>query len=418
MCAGWILASGAALAGADEGDVKTLVEQNRLLIQQLKAQQKQIDELRARLDRLGPADAAERAGPASGDTGRQIRISGEAGVGFFRSGKEGNFPNSEFRVDEAKIFVETPIWKNVYFFGGIDLVTREANDEFFHVGELYVDVENLFSAGRGRSLSLRAGRFNIPFGEEYQARNVVDNPLISHSLADIWGIDEGVQIYGTLGGLKYNLAVQNGGHKTLRDYNSDKAVTLRLAFEATPHLRLSASALRTGKLDVVNDGLSEVWFANAFFRPLGSAATTKTFSADLLELDAIGHWKGGHVKATAGWVNYDDDSTAADYARDLSYYSVETSQQLAGDLSGALRFSGIHASGGYPLAGQGSVGKYFYNPFGPATTSLQRLSLGLSYRFAPPLVWKVEYSRETGRQLNGQKRSDTDLFSTLLGLKF
>ena len=40
---------------------------------------------------------------------------------------------------------------------------------------------------------------NLPFGEEYQVRNAIDNPLVTHSLSDVWGIDEGVQVYGTLG---------------------------------------------------------------------------------------------------------------------------------------------------------------------------------------------------------------------------
>ena len=406
------------MAGVNDEDVRALVEQNRQLTQQISAQQKQIDELRARLDHLQPSVAADQSPVPVADSGRQIRVSGEAGMAFFNSGKEGNFPNSEFRADEAKVFIEAPIWKNVYFFGGLDLVTREANDEYFHVGELYVDVENLLSAGRTQTLSLRAGRFNLPFGEEYQVRNVVDNPLISHSLPDIWGIDEGVQVYGTLGRVRYNLAVQNGGHKTLHDYNSDKAVTMRLAFDPTSYLHLSASALRTGKLDAANDALSEVWFANAFFRPLGPTATTRTFSAELFELDAIGHWKSGQLKAMAGWGNFDDDNTAADDARHLNFYSIEAFQQLAGDLSGAVRFSGIRAPKGYPLAGQGNVGKYFYNPYAPLATSLQRLSVGLNYRFAPPLVWKVEYSRETGNHLNGSKRSDTDIISTLLGIRF
>jgi len=36
----------------------------------------------------------------------------------------------------------------------------EANDEFFHVGELYLDVEDISRLwGRDRQLNLRAGRF-------------------------------------------------------------------------------------------------------------------------------------------------------------------------------------------------------------------------------------------------------------------
>lgn len=409
---------------AAESEVRALVEQNRQLVEQVRAQQKQIDELRTRLDRMDDQAAPERPA-AAGDSGRQIRLSAEAGIGFFKTGDDGGLPNSEFRVDDARLFIEAPVWQNVYFFGAIELTTREANDEFFHVGELYFDVEDLWSSGKDHTLSLRAGRMNLPFGEEYQVRNVMDNPLISHSLADIWGIDEGIQVYGKLGRVRYNLAVQNGSHRTLRDLDKDKAVVARFGFDVTPHLALSASAMRTGDLrgadanvNVPTDTYSEAWFANAFFRPLGSTANTKTFHVELAEVDAAYRWTGGHLKAAAGWISFDDDSTTLSSSRDLSYYSVEGMQQLTGKAFAAARYSAIDAPQGYPLVGQGNAGKYFYNPFAPLTQELRRLSVGLGYRFAPPLVWKVEYSWEDGRLVNGTKRNDEDMLSSILGLRF
>lgn len=418
----WSVASLATLLAvasgvADDADVKALVEQNRQLLEQVRAQQKQIDELRSRLDRM---DATETTHPLSSSAAsdRQVRISGEAGIGFFKSGSDGAHPNSEFRVDDAKLFVEASVWKNVYFFGGLELTTREANDEYFHVGELYVDVENLWSSDRTHTLSLRAGRMNLPFGEEYQVRNVMDNPLISHSLADIWGIDEGVQVYGTLGAVRYNVAVQNGSHKALTDGNSDKSVIVRLGYDPAPHLSLSASAMRTGDLSVAGDGLSEVWFANGFFRALGPSATTTTFAAELAELDAAYRWPTGQLRAAVGWVSFDDNSTSGDYSRHLTYYSLEGTQRLSGKFFAAARYSAIDAPRGYPLIGQGNAGEYFYNPFGVRTKDLQRLSVGVGYRFAEPLVWKLEYSWEDGHLVNGTRRNEEDMLSSLLGIRF
>lgn len=418
----WLASAAVALAAgyvaAQETDVKTLVEQNHQLVEQVRAQQKQIDELRARLDRLDESTATPASASSAGSSGRQIRLSGEVGLGFFDSGRDGGQPNAEFRVDDARLFVEAPVWQNVYFYGGLEISTREASDEFFHAGEVYLDAENLWSSGRDFTLSLRAGRFNIPFGEEYQVRNVMDNPLVTHSLADPWGIDEGLQVYGSLGRVRYNFAVQNGGHRTLRDFESDKAWIGRLSFDATPHLTLSASAMRTGDLTVAGDTSSELWFANGFFRALGPAATTRTFAAELAEVDAAYRWPGGQLKATAGWVNFDDDSTTADYSRDLSYYKLEGMQRLAGSLYAAARYSEIDAPHGYLLVGQGAAGKYFYSPSAPLTEELRRFSLGLGYRFGPPLVWKLEYSWEDGRLVNGAKRTDTDMLSSILGMRF
>jgi len=120
--------------------------------------------------------------------------------------------------------------------------------------------------GRSGWLNLRVGRFPIPFGEEYQRRNMLDNPLISHSVGDIWGIDEGVEVFGAVDRFSYVLAVQNGGHKTLRDFDADKAVVARVGYDPTAWLHLSVSAMRTGDLTVVGDAFSEVWIGNGFFR--------------------------------------------------------------------------------------------------------------------------------------------------------
>ena len=158
---------------------------------------------------------------------------------------------------------------------------------------------------------MRAGRFNFPFGEEYQVRNVVDNPLVTHSVADIWGVDEGVQAYGQWGPVRYNLAVQNGGHKTLHDYDPDKAVVARISINPVPSLHLSASAMRTGRLNTANDVFSEVWLASAFFRALGHRHHHPTFHAELAEVDANWKWQTGHFKGAAGWISFDDATRRA-----------------------------------------------------------------------------------------------------------
>lgn len=228
-----------------------------------------------------------------------------------------------------------------------------------------------------------------------------------------------MQAYGSFGRFQYNLAVQNGGHKTLRDYHKDKSVTVRLGFAPVPSLYLSASAHRTGRLDVAGDGLSEIWFGNAFFRALGTSATTKTFAVSLYEVDAIWRWKEGQIHVSGGEAQFDDDSTAAtDYSRRLTFFSLEARQQLAGNLYGAARYSEARAPKGYPLAGLGNAGTYFYNPFGVRTVELQRLTAGFGYQFDAALVWKLEYSWERGRMTNGAERDQENMFATEIGLKF
>ena len=419
--------------------LQVIAEQNQRLQEQVKAQQKTIESLTAKLEEIRQASErherelqglqqqagvapAERAVPV-GSREHEVRIAGEVGLAFFKTGSKGQFPNGEFRVDDATITVEAPVWKNVYFFTELKLFTREADTANFQIGELYVEFEGL-GAGWGRpdSLNLRAGSINTPFGEEYLVRGPVANPLISHSLSDIWGPDEGVEIYGSLGSWQYVLAVQNGGISQLRDYHSDKAVTARLGWDPRGWLHLSASAARTGKLTTVSpvtsegDGLSALWFGNAFFRAIGPANRTATFWANLYEADAVVKWPGGRAGAALGRVQFDDSDPLVDRSRKLRYGYLEAMQSITDQLYGAARYSEINAPGGYPLAGWGSMGDYFFRP--TYTEELRRFSLGFGYRFGPPLVLKLEYTREWGRTTTGESRDHEDFFGTEIGLKF
>ena len=169
----------------------------------------------------------------------------------------------------------------------------------------------------------------------------MDDPLISHSVSDIWGMDQGVEIYGQVGKFSYFTAVQDGGINTLQNFHSDKSVAGRIAYDPAGWLHLSASAMETGHLNVAGDTISAVWFANGFFRAIGPAATTSGFWADLAEVDATVRWTGGQVKASGDLVEVEDNNTVRDDTRHLSYFSVEATQTLADRLYGAVRFSEI-----------------------------------------------------------------------------
>ncbi|ATC62786.1 hypothetical protein CMV30_01720 [Nibricoccus aquaticus] len=416
-----------------EDQLRELAEQNRQLMEQLKTQQKTIDELRTRMDAADGVSArretqlleikeqvAENAGsPAASAVrseggGQKVILSGVAGLAFFDSGSQGQFPNAEFRVDEAKLFLEAPVWTDTYFLAEIDLTLRE--QDTIALGEVYMDFERAGRAfGLGRELNVRVGRINLPFGEEYLVRDAINNPLISHSLADVWGVDEGVALYGEKGKWSYVLAVQNGGRALARDFDKDKSVTARVSYDPLAWLHVSASALRTGDLSVAGDGISEVWFADGVFVPIGGPTTT-VFSGKLYELNATGRWKSGHLNVALGRGEYSDDDRAADNSRRMSYGSVELMQTFVDGFFGAARYSWIDAKKGYPLSGHGDRGRYLFS--GALTDELRRLGLGVGYRFGEPLVIKAEYMMEDGSLLNGTKRDNEDLFAAEIGLKF
>jgi hypothetical protein len=347
----------------------------------------------------------------------EVRISAEAGIAFFSTGSEGQFPKAEFRIDDPVIALEAPVRKNIYFYSELKLLTRESNTENFQLGEIYVDFEDV-SAGWGQPglLNLRAGRLNIPFGEEYLARTPVTNPLISHSLSDIWGVDEGLEIYGRVGPAQYVVAVQNGGASRLRDFNADKSIAARVSWNPAHWLHVSGSAMRTGELASVADNLSEVWFANGFFRAIGPLARTGAYWANLYQGDATLRWKGGHLGLSLGRAHYDDSDTVADNSRRMRYGHAEIVQEVSGGFYAAARYSEIRVPRGYPLAGWGPLGTFFFRPI--MTEELRRTSVGLGYRFGPSLVLKAEYAWEHGRTTSDVTRDKEDFFGTELGVKF
>jgi hypothetical protein len=414
------------IAHADDSqlaeEVRLLREQNALLQQQLQKQGGALDALTKKVSELETSSAAheisagENAEPTQGGFNfGKVNLSAEGGLAFFNTGENGFAPHSDFRVDEARLFVEAPIWNEVYFFSDIDLATRENTGLSTQLGELYLDFQDASQLwGKDSQLNVRAGRINIPFGEEYMTRYAMENPLISHSLADFWGIDPGVEIYGALGKFSYVLAVQNGGGSGVQDFYSDKSVTARVSFDPNKHWHFSVSGIRTGDVNSPNEYTSAIWFGNGWFRAIGSPAAT-TFHADAVQGDITARWKSGHVSASGGFVSYADNEPGVDNAREIFYYSAEVEQNLTHKLYAAARFSQIFADKGYAIVGYGNFGNAFY---GPLTTDIWRLSLGLGYRFSDRLALKTEYSFEQGKTVGGGARDNENFFGTEAVFKF
>jgi len=422
----WIQFAGSHALAAEtdpetQRQLQLLRQQNESLQQQMRRQAELIEELGRKVSTLETTgqdtksksdDTTQQMGtPARSSSGfsfGKIHLSGEGAVAFFHSQPQGEYPNAAFRVDEAKLFVEAPIIADTYLFTEINLFSREAGSPNVRVGELYLDFESLSRLwNQDRQLNLRAGRFDIPFGEEYLTRDAIDNPLISHSLMDLWGVDEGVELFGALGRLHYVVAIQNGGHEELNDFNSDKAVIARLGTDPAKWLHLSVSAMRTGKIDVEEDETTELWLGNGFVRSLGSAATT-TFEANLLQGDVHLNFPRTTIKAAGGVLQYDDDDPAANNRREVYHYYIEAVQNIYRDFYAAARWSQVFADDGFPIVGNGDIDKYFEDVL---TERLWMLSLGLGYRWNRHLVLKAEYSFARGRELGGAAREHEDQFA-------
>jgi hypothetical protein len=432
----WAVFGALELRGTETNDdmreqLKQLQLQNRALQEQLQRQQVLIESLTSKVNDMQTAQTQSRpespnVEPAVNDAAvatkgggtfgvDKVSISGEGAVGFLATGSEGMYPHPQFRLDEARLFIESPVWGQVYFYSQLDMATPEEQDVQVRLGETYVDFENVSQLWNcDRVLNVRFGRIFIPYGEEYLSRFAIDNPLISRSLTDIWGVNAGLELYGTIGNFCYVVAAQDGGLPDTTDGEADKSVAGRIGYDPTHWLHLSVSAMRTGSLDVAQDGFSAMWFANGFLRSIGSSATT-TFHANLVEGDVVVALPHGHLKTFGGYLNYNDNNPAGGDQRDVYYYAVEAVHDITPKLYAGARFSEIFANQGFPLTGYGSFDDYFLNTL---STELWRLSLGLGYRFSPNLVFKAEYSLERGRELDGEKRDHEDFAAFEAAFRF
>ena len=418
--------SGASIAE----QLQQLRQQNAALQEQLQRQQRVIEDLGKRVEQLQttavtdrpesprrePADAESSAASLTKATLGRIHLSGEGAVAFFSSQSHGPYAASDFRVDEARLLLEAPVWSDVYLFSELLLYQREEPDLSLRAGEFYLDAENLSRFwGQDRQLNLRAGRVNIPFGEEYQHRHALDNPLISHSVIDLWGVNEGLEAYGALGKFSYVLAVQNGPVDLANDFTGDKMVTGRLSYDPTPWLHLSGSASRTGAIDFKREKYSAYWIGSGFIRSIGSPATTR-FQAELLQGDVQVRLPGTTLTSAGGVLAYSDNDPAANNDRQIAYYSVEVVQSLYEGFHAAARWSQIFSPQGYAVAGIGNPGEFAFGP--KLTSELHLLSLGVGYRWSPQLVFKVEYSLESGTTVDHRNRDHENLFSATAAFGF
>ena len=401
-------------------EVRLLREENALLQQQVKTQGAQLDTLIQKVNGLEATRQQIVGGNdqplPNHDFGLgQLHLSVEGGVGFAETGPDGFAPGGQFRVDEARLMLEAPVYDDVYFYGELLLATQENPGGSVQLGELYLDFENISKLWQqDDQLNARLGQLNTPFGEEYLTRNAIDNPLITHSIVDFWATTPGAELYGNFGKFSYVVAVQNGGENV----GGDKMVAGRISFDPDEHWHFSVSGMRTGNLQANADSTSQMWFANGFFRSIGSPATTQ-FHVNAVEADATARWKsgygGGHVSAFGGVARYDDNDPAANNARNIYYYSAEVLQNLPKKFYAVTRFSQALCTDGIPMVGYGQFGDYFY---GPLTDNLWRLSPGLGYRFSDRLVLKAEYSFERGTEVGGETRNKEDFFGTEAAFKF
>ena len=195
-------------------------------------------------------------------------------------------------------------------------------------------------------LNLEVGRFQIPFGENYLrfGRGRKADPFIALTAAPPWFWDEGLKLWGKTanGRFGYVASVTDGEGGFNLENNGSKQVTLKLSWDPSEWLHLSASGLRTGTLGAEDSRASgSIWLGEMFPRSFGAGSDVPNFdhgvaiangpnelrNVVVLGGDAIFHLPDARLWLSGGNASIDSHGPSI-YDRDLIYWLAELVVQL------------------------------------------------------------------------------------------
>src|SRR5260221_8836772 len=100
-------------------ELRQIRQENALLQKQLEQQQRTINSLSKTVNDIQaasgksehdltaePRQASDMVAPTTSSLLGKVNISGEGGVGFFKTGADGTSSHGEFRLDEARLFLD------------------------------------------------------------------------------------------------------------------------------------------------------------------------------------------------------------------------------------------------------------------------------------------------------------------------
>ena len=328
-----------------------------------------------------------------------FELSGFGAFGFIDSGETGTTPEGGFQIQEATIFVETDIWRNSSIFVEVQTNRLGADEsKFIRTAEVYGHFRDLIETP-SLNMGLKAGRIDIPFGEEYLAQDAPDNPLISFSAAYPYGWDEGILLYGDAWGVGWIAAVTDGTDDRSIEDNSEKAYNLKLYGDLLPRLYVSGSLMKNG-----DASKSAVEFGGSHFQPVGAshqstagASASPHVDALLYEFDALvrlgREGSGGYVSGAFGQATQDDSDDTFD--RDFRWHTIEGLASGWRNVYVAARYSEIgtyDSARGWHFDGKPTAGGN--GAFGYDVERFRRLSFGVGWDPNPQVRLKVEVGQD------------------------
>jgi hypothetical protein len=322
-----------------------------------------------------------------------VQLGGYAALSYLDTGGTGTTEEGSILVREASLFLDAQVWERAFLFTEIWLARYQFGNGF-NLGEIHLLLTGLGAADGEPGIGLKAGRFEIPFGEEYLRWDANESPWISFTAGDPYGIDEGLELYGELGPVGWVAALTNGNAGSPDDGTS-KLVCAKLYGEPSPALYLSGSVLALGDTEA-----SALRFGGSSIRPVGSDGPSSTGASPSSDVDSL-CWeldarlrseRAARLNLQLGGSSIDDEVGAFD--RDLTWFLIEPGLRISPELELALRWSEIGTyddDEGYQFQGKPLTAG---DAFGYDTRALRRASGVLAWSLHPRLTLKLEVGQD------------------------
>ena len=348
---------------------------------------------------------------ASGDNMRQwfdrIDLSGFVNAGWVKTGADGAELNGHFYAGErlfgANLFIDAKIADDILAHNELYFYNQEVD-----LKELYVEFKDFLKTDG--LFSLKVGRIDIPYGDEYLWQNAIDNPMVLRTAEWPWGFSQGIEVFGRSGSVGWIASVMDGfawgvgedGHPFDHDDSPFKAFNGKLNLDPTDWFHLSASAMENGTHSssaLILDGVN-ITPVGTIIDAGGPATVTSTLgispssAVDFQAYQFDARLKLGNLvqlQGDYGTVNIID---VAPFGRSLRYYYGEAKVNITSQFYVVGRYSAIgtfDSTKGYMFGGDYDGA----TSFGFDVKSFSRLGGALGYKITDNTILKVEVDNDT-----------------------
>lgn len=414
----------------------------------------QLEKRIAELETSKPARAGGGGGGGA-EWPERLRFSGSADLNYLQgdgNDEYGLYQESSTQIYDARVFLDANLGSDARV--GDVVVYRDAGFTFEwnivrlgyaqnNIGDLYGDLRGLL----GREwLNMEIGRFQIPYGENYLrfGRGRPDDPFIALTASPPWFWDEGVKLWGKTpdGHFGYVASVTDGEGGLNRERNDSKQVTLKLTWDPSEWLHLSASALRSGTLGSDDSpAFASLWLGEAIPAAFGSDTSVPSFDHGeeiapgpnklrgvvVVGGDAIFHFPDTRLWLAAGNASIDSHGPSV-YDRDLLYWLAELTLQLR-MISPALApmYLALRANGlGTYDNDEGYLLDFRYeDTLGYNMRALDAYSVALGLPLGERIVLKAQYALQNVALVHGiddeevlENGDDANFFGMEIGVRF